>query len=321
MLVIESICKKMKLKHRLSLYNIITKLILILILWLAFPYLVKEVIYNNADDELLEKKEKFVDNLDSKEINDFILANDSTEVYGNFTFLHKEFMELEISLNQKNIANDFFYNATRKIENQDAEYRILRHNFKYKNSNYQFEIGTNINELNDLIDLLHFIIIITFILFTFFTFIIDVFYVSYLLKPFNKIVESKIKLINEPDKFNHIQIHSKTSDFNDLDDALNAMMFRITEIFMKEKQFIGNVSHELLTPISILKSRFENLIQNQSLDDRAVDKIADSLNTLDAMKKVINNLLLISRIENKQYQTNEEINIDSIVCKLFVIKP
>ncbi|WP_369752414.1 sensor histidine kinase [Flavobacterium sp. WC2409] len=306
----------MKLKHRLSLFNIVTKLFLIIILWITLPYIVKKVIYNNADDELLEKKEKFVHNLDSKEIKDFLLANDSTEVYSNFTILHKEFTQLEVSPNQKTISKDVFYNDQRKIENQEAEYRVLQHHFSYNATNYQLEIGTNIKAIDDLIVLLHYIIIITFLIVTFFTFIIDLFYVSYLLKPFNKIVTTKIALINEPEKFNHTLIHSKTSEFKDLDDALNNMMNRITDAFDKEKLFIGNVSHELLTPIAILKNRFENLIQNQSLDDIAIDKISDSLNTLDAMKKVINNLLLISRIDNKQFQTNEEINISEIITEL-----
>lgn len=306
----------MKLKHRLSLFNIVTKLFLIIILWFALPYIVKKVIYNNADDELLEKKEKFVHNLDSKEIKDFLLANDSTKVYDDFTILHKEFTQLEVSPNQETISKDIFYNDIRKIENQESEYRILQHHFNYKKTHYKLEIGTNIKAIDDIIVLLHYMIIIIFLIVTVFTFIIDLFYVSHLLKPFHKIVKTKIALINEPEKFNHIQIHSKTSEFTELDDALNNMMSRITQAFVKEKQFIGNVSHELLTPIAILKNRFENLIQNQSLDDVAIDKISDSLNTLDAMKKVINNLLLISRIDNNQFQTNDEINIDSIVTEL-----
>lgn len=306
----------MKLKHRLSLFNIITKLLLIVILWFTIPYIVKKTIYNNADANLLEKKEKFKYHLHSKEIKDFLLAKDSTEVYGNFTTLHNEFTQLEVAPNQKTISPDIFFDDLRIIENQESEYRILQHNFKFQNTNYQLEIGSNIKAINDVIDLIHYIIIIIFLLVTLFTFIIDIFYVSYLLKPFNKIIETKIKLINEPEKFASIPINSRTSDFEDLDSALNQMMSRITEVFIKEKQFISNVSHELLTPIAILKNRFENLIQNQSLDDTAIDKISDSLNTLDSMKKVINNLLLISRIDNNQYAINETITINAIIIEI-----
>jgi signal transduction histidine kinase len=306
----------MKLKHRLSLFNVVTKLLLIVTLWFTLPYIVKKVIYTNADDELLEKKERFLHNLDNAEIKDFLLTSDSSEVYRNFTILHNEFTQLEVSTNQKTINKNLFYNDVRKIEEQESRYRILQHNFRYKKTNYQIEIGTNIKAIDDIIVLLHYMIIIIFLIVTVFTFTIDLFYVTHLLKPFHKIVKTKIDLINEPEKFNHIHIHSKTSEFTELDAALNNMMGRIMQAFVKEKQFIGNVSHELLTPIAVLKNRFENLIQNPSLDDIAIDKIADSLSNLDSMKKVINNLLLISRIDNKQFQTNDEININTILDDL-----
>ena len=94
------------------------------------------------------------------------------------------------------------------------------------------------------------------------------------------------------------------------------MMYRIRELFNKERQFIANVSHELLTPIALLKNKFENLLQNDSLDDNAIDKIASSLRTLDMLKKVINNLLLISRIENHQYEANESIDLKELIHNL-----
>ena len=306
----------MKLKHKISLFNTLTKLLLVVILWFTFPYIVKKVVYNNADKKLLEKKEKFVNNLNSQEIKDFLTNSDSTEEYGSFSTFHDEFLTLSVAQNKNNGNTNVFYNDSRLIENEKSQYRILRHTFNYVNVKYQLEIGSNVKEIDDLIVLLHFIIIITFLIIAFFTYFIDMFYVSFLLRPFYKIVETKIKLIDEPEKFIAIPIDNTTSEFKDLDSALNQMMIRIRDLFLKEKQFIGNVSHELLTPIAILKSRFENLIQNKSLNDDAIDKISDSLNTLDAIKKVINNLLLISRIDNKQYQTNEKIKFDAIISEL-----
>lgn len=66
----------------------------------------------------------------------------------------------------------------------------------------------------------------------------------------------------------------------------------------------------------MLKNKLENLLQNESLDDNAVDKIAGSLKTLDMLKKIINNLLLISRIDNNQYELNEAINLREIISDL-----
>jgi signal transduction histidine kinase len=144
------------------------------------------------------------------------------------------------------------------------------------------------------------------------TFLADTVYIEYLLKPFYKIIDTKIRRVNEPEAFDHTPIKARSRDFRELDLVLNQMMDRITELFKKEKQFISNVSHELLTPIALLKNKFENLLQNESLDDNAFDKIAGALRTLDMLKKIINNLLLISRIENNQYEANEKINFKNI---------
>ena len=306
----------MKLKFKLALFNIVTKLLLVVVLWFALPFLVKNVIFNYVDKNLIEKKLKFINNINRKEIQDFLLTGDSTEVFDSFSTLHDEFIQLEISGNQHKIKLNTFVNDLRKIENQEAEFRILKHNFRFNNINYQLEIGSNINEINDLITLIHYFIVVIFLIVAVISFIIDLFYINFLMLPLFMIVETKIKLINNPEKFGNKAIQTSSTEFKYLDQALNEMMVRINTIFKKEKEFIGNVSHELLTPIAILKNRFENLIQNPSLNNIAVDKIAESLSTLDNIKKIINNLLLISRIDNKQYLTNEPINFDEIFVKI-----
>ena len=73
-----------------------------------------------------------------------------------------------------------------------------------------------------------------------------------------------------------------------------------------------------MTPIALLKNKFENLLQNESLNDTAVDKIVSSLITLDLLKKIIANLLLISKIENNQYEANQSIDFDTIISDLVI---
>lgn len=306
----------MNLKYKISIFNVITRLLLIVILWFALPFIVEKIIYENTNKILVEKKYKFIKNLNTKEIHDFLIAKDTSEIYGSFSTLHNEFIQIEQVKNVVKKNKDIFFDDKRIIENEKLDYRILRYQFDYLNTNYQLEIGSSIKQINDLKSSLHFFIMIMFLILSIMTFLIDNYYIVFLMRPLKEIVETKIKLINNPEKFNPIPIETSSKEFAALDLALNKMMLRILELFKKEKEFIGNVSHELMTPISILKNRFENLIQNQSLNDNAVDKISDSLNTLDAMKKVINNLLLISRIDNKLYQTNELIHFKEITSNL-----
>ncbi len=307
----------MKIKHQLAIFNALTRLLVILVLWLMLPILVENVVYRHINNGLIEKKKKFIDHLNQNEINDFIEdADDSTETYSQFSTLHSEFLVLSKIPVKANEKKTFFSNEYRIIEGEENEYRILQYHFTYENQGYQLEIGSSLSEVNDLTFIIRFFIIIVLVVILLVTFLADTVYIEYLLKPFYKIIDTKIRRVNEPEAFDHTPIKAKSRDFRELDLVLNQMMDRIAELFKKEKQFISNVSHELLTPIALLKNKFENLLQNESLDDNAVDKIAGSLKTLDMLKKIINNLLLISRIENNQYEANENINFQEIIDDL-----
>ena len=307
----------MKIKHQLAIFNALTRLLVIVVLWLMLPILVENVVYSHINNGLLEKKKKFIDHLDRNEINDFIEnSDDSTETYSQFSTLHSEFLVLSKSPIKKNQKKDIFTNEYRVIEGEENEYRILQYHFTFDNQGYHLEIGSSLDEVKDLTFIIKFFIIIVFVVILLITFLADTFYIEYLLKPFYKIIDTKIRRVNEPEAFDHTPIKARSRDFRELDFVLNQMMDRIAELFKKEKQFISNVSHELLTPIALLKNKFENLLQNDSLDDNAFDKIAGSLRTLDMLKKIINNLLLISRIENHQYEANESINFHELITNL-----
>jgi signal transduction histidine kinase len=308
----------MKIKHQLSVLNALTRLFLILILWLMLPILVQKVVYQHINKSLVEKKKKFIDHLDKEEINDFIVGNDSSDTYSSFSTLHSEFLVLSRLPAIPNIDKTSFINSARKIEGEKKEYRILQYYFKYENSNYLLEIGNDLSEINDLTFVIRLFIIIVLIVVVFITFLCDSFYIEYLLKPFYKIIDTKIRHVNEPETYDRSPIRTHSKDFQELDFVLTQMMDRLNEAFKKEKQFIANVSHELLTPIALLKNKFENLLQNANLEDTVIDKIVSSLSTLDLLKKIISNLLLISKIENNQYGADEEICLDVVISNLII---
>jgi signal transduction histidine kinase len=304
----------MRIKHQLAIFNAITRLALVLILWLALPKLVEHVIYRNIDSGLHEKKQKFMRHLDKKEINDFLGSADTVETYASFSMLHNNFLQLsKVAGPPKTGGREVIVNEPRVIEEEQNDYRILQHYFTYEGSGYLLEIGSSLSEIKDLIAIIGWLILALLAAVAAMTFVLDTFYVDFLFRPFYKIVDTKIRRVNQPAAFSHEKVATRTSDFRELDSVLDAMMVRIETVFQLEKQFIGNVSHELLTPLALLKNRFENLLENQSLDNAAVDKIASSLRTLDMLRKIINNLLLISRIDSHQYDAVETILVREVV--------
>ena len=76
-------------------------------------------------------------------------------------------------------------------------------------------------------------------------------------------------------------------------------------------QFLG---HELLTPASILQSRFENMLQDPTLPETHALQIVESQRTLYRLRNTVRTLLLIANIENEQYLRNEPVRLSAAVA-------
>jgi len=149
------------------------------------------------------------------------------------------------------------------------------------------------------------------------TLVIDLVFTKYLLEPFYQIIDRKLIKVNDPMNFDYNKVKTSTQDFELLDESISSLMKKIADLFTLEKQFIANVSHELLTPISIISSRLENIVLQEELSEDSENKIFASLKTLNRLKSIINSLLLISKVENLQFNKTDQVNIANIVDEVY----
>ncbi|HOK27341.1 MAG TPA: HAMP domain-containing sensor histidine kinase, partial [Bacteroidales bacterium] len=165
-------------------------------------------------------------------------------------------------------------------------------------------------------------VIMMFIVFIIFiTFITDLRYTQRLLKPLDLII-NKLKSISTPSTFDRNEIKTSTVDFRQLDRALIELMERLSELFTKEKEITVNISHELMTPVSVLRSKLENLLMKEGLDIEIEEKIEESLKTLQRLQMLINSLLMIARIESRQYIKNDTVQIKEVLQEVVTeLKP
>jgi signal transduction histidine kinase len=193
-----------------------------------------------------------------------------------------------------------------------VKHRVLSKAFLYDNQLYQIEIGeglSTVEQLNHTINkfTLWMVVIIVLV-----SVLMNMTLAQLLLQPFNRIVTKKLKAIHHPNTFVEDHIKTSTYEFSYLDQSINEMMIKIKNAFQIEREFITNVSHELLTPISILQNRIENILSDQNLPDDVALKIIESQKTLVRLSKVIKALLYISKIENEQFLKNETADIKSL---------
>jgi signal transduction histidine kinase len=298
-----------KLKVKLSLYNLFSKLAFTVLFVIFMPFIFERINLRQVDNDLIKKREDVIQMISEIGIEPFV-ESDSTGAFGSFDILKEEF----ISLEKVNLDEDLNYIevSIRKIDNEEITYRIINYTFKVDGQQYLLEVGKSLSSIHRTQANLYTILIILWIIIIATTFLTDLQYNNHLLRPLDRIT-GKLTKISTPSMFDKTLVNTKTTDFAKLDESLVGLMEHIEILFRKEKDITANISHELLTPISIMRSKLENLLLSEVIDQKAGSKIEESLKTLYRLQTLVNSLLFIARIESQQYLRNETFSVRSVI--------
>ena len=302
----------MRLQAKLTLFSAASKVIILLLLVLGLPPLIHRVALLNTDQRLLEKEKQVVRLIGQQGIETFIAEGDNG-AYGSYNLLKEEFISLEEVAPR--LVSDTIENSLRKVEGEIVEYRVRSRTYDVNDKRYLLEIGRSlatIRESSQTMQRYAFYFLIAVVLLTVF---VDLAFSKFLLRPLTLIVR-RLQRIEHPGTFKAKTLRTSTDDFIYLNNTINEMMGQVQAAFLKEKEFIGNVSHELLTPISILQNRMENLLTDPDLPDAYLEKFVENQKTLHRLKNIIQALLLISRIENEQYLKNETVDVENLALEV-----
>ena len=109
---------------------------------------------------------------------------------------------------------------------------------------------------------------------------------------------------------------TKIREFRPLSDAALDMGNRSYKAYEEQKQFIENASHELQTPLAIVRGKVELLAESEGMTEQQMEQLDEIYATLGRAVKLNKSLLLLSRIENGQYTEMEDVSVDEILDEL-----
>ncbi len=107
---------------------------------------------------------------------------------------------------------------------------------------------------------------------------------------------------------------SKVDEFNTLNIELEKLTDKVARDYRNLREFTENMSHETQTPLAIIRSKLEILLQNSSSEEHAT-QILSTLDSVNRLSKMNKGLIMLTRIENDQYAGQQVMTLGPLIYK------
>ncbi|NOZ46708.1 MAG: HAMP domain-containing histidine kinase [Chlorobi bacterium] len=102
-------------------------------------------------------------------------------------------------------------------------------------------------------------------------------------------------------------------EFDELNSVLTSMTTRIKSDYLNLKEYTENASHEIQTPLAIINSKLELLMQNPNLDEKQYTILQEAHTAANRLSRLNKTLILLTKIENRQFPESENVNINKLI--------
>lgn len=193
-------------------------------------------------------------------------------------------------------------------------FRGLKTSIKINNQHYLLTIETNVEETEETVVYIAMVTLVFFLILVVGFWILNKRLSKKLWQPFQNTLQ-KLKSF-ELNHQKHIEFQeTDTVEFAELNTTLVKLLEHNIAIYSSQKEFTENASHELQTPLAVLKNKLDILIQGNDLTERQYH-IAEEMNkSLIRSSRINKNLLLLAKIENSQFNCSELIGFDTLVSQ------
>ncbi|WP_343319712.1 sensor histidine kinase [Sphingobacterium multivorum] len=193
-------------------------------------------------------------------------------------------------------------------------FRCLSSVIQINGVSYRFTVQTNIEESVETIAAIAATTLFFFVILVIGLLILSRRISLRLWKPFRDTVE-KLKAFNLNSQQQISFQQTDTIEFHELNQSLSKLLEQNLAVYRSQKEFTENASHELQTPLAILKNKLDILLQSPDLSNEQYQLFEDMHKALSRSSRINRNLLLLAKIDNSQFDHSESIPMDRLVSQ------
>lgn len=289
----------MKLQTKINIRFLILISLVFTLAGVSFYVILEMVVHQNMDEIL-----------DSRKVNisSYLLAHPMTDsVYespDNLFVIQRAAPTVSIL----SYRDSTFFDAREK---EQIPCRTLTFTQQVNSTNYKITIVQSLLESEDLISVI-FYFMLALLLFIFIVLLFLNNWLSYnVWKPFFSTL-TKLKAFKMSDSEGISFSKTGIREFDQLNETLNTLTDKIRADFINLKEFTENASHEIQTPLAIIKTKLELSLRDQTLPEQHRKYIQAAFESTTRLSKLNEALLLLSRIENRQFLEEAEVDLGEL---------
>lgn len=138
------------------------------------------------------------------------------------------------------------------------------------------------------------------------------------LQPIDKITET-VRDIEIKNLTKRLNFKGPEDEIVKLANTFDALLDKVQRSFKKQRQFTSDASHELKTPLTVIKTNIDVALQDENITKEDYKNLLNIINNeVNRMSKITSDLLLLSDIdENNQEKEYNLININELIKRVY----
>jgi signal transduction histidine kinase len=300
----------MKLLARYNRVNLLTTIVVMLITGIIYYQAISLILTKQLDKDLV---------VEENEIFDYARLNHQLPQVFESNDQQITFTEVPPGTISRQFINTLYRNRERNDNDRPKRHRH-RHEDEFEagrglissvtvgNKYYKILIVESKVETEDLIQIIFGITTGVILLLLITLFVTNRLLLNRLWQPFYNLLK-ELRLFNVADTKDIQPVNSTIDEFDELNQAIISMTTRVKSDYKDLKTFTENASHELLTPIAVINSKLDTLIQTDSFSQQQSKLLNDLYSAVSRLTRLNQSLLLLVKIENHLVESNQSVNL------------
>jgi len=295
----------MKLFTRYNRINLIATVTVFLLSGIAFYFLLNYILVDQVDEDL---------KIEQHEIETYAAKYGRAPEIIKVKDQHIAYTAVNSNGGRKK------FSTVRMADDQEKDKDIVRQLIFYTRIGgqwYQVSVSKSLEGTDNLLQSIVTITLVTILLILAISFVINRLVLRKLWQPFYETLAA-MRSFDLGKKEQLVFPATGIDEFMVMNETLKQATAKAEQDYLYLREFTENASHELQTPLAIIQSKLDVLIQDEQLTEPQSRAVQAAYEAIQRLSRLNQGLLLLTKIENGQYADTAHINISQKISEKII---